>query len=350
LTWARNDPGGGGGWGIAFSLVRPTMRRMSALSTISETLVLESAALRSPWAMARRRFRRNIFAVAGMVVLALVLGACFSSLPWTLNNYNDQHDLLHVFEEPSWQFVFGTDSLSRDILTRFLLGGTISLAIGLAAALISVVIGTSVGLLSGYVGGRVDAFLMRLVDILYGLPYILLVILMRVVLVPIFTKFLQQLTNNPESSAVAAWANILVLLVGIASVSWLTMARVVRGQVLSLREQPFIEACRALGYTNPRILLQHILPNLVGPILVYATLTVPQAILSESFLSFLGLGIQAPLPSWGNMASEGIDALNPVQVRWWLILWPCLGLSVTLLCLNFVGDGLRDALDPKSSR
>jgi peptide/nickel transport system permease protein/oligopeptide transport system permease protein len=144
------------------------------------------------------------------------------------------------------------------------------------------------------------------------------------------------------------WANIFILLVGIGAVSWLTLARVVRGQVMSLRDQPFIEAARALGFPWHRIISKHILPNLVGTIVVYGTLTVPAAILSESFLSFLGLGIQAPLPSWGNLAADGTEALNPVHIRWWLITWPCLGLSVALLSLNFLGDGIRDALDPKA--
>jgi len=187
---------------------------------------------------------------------------------------------------------------------------------------------------------------MRVVDLLYGLPYILLVILMRVSLVPFMTDFLERIGMNGASAG--QWANIVVLLVGIGSVSWLTLARVVRGQVMSLRDQPFVEAARAMGFGWRRIVGRHILPNLVGTIVVYGTLTVPAAILSESFLSFLGLGIQAPLPSWGNLASDGTEALNPVYVRWWLITWPCVGLSVALLCLNFVGDGVRDALDPKA--
>jgi ABC-type dipeptide/oligopeptide/nickel transport system permease subunit len=240
----------------------------------------------------------------------------------------------------------GTDSLGRDLLARFLLGGAISLSIGIASALIAILIGTAVGVIAGYVGGKTDAFLMRIVDVLYGLPYILLVILMRVALVAPFTAALQKLGIN--GAAAGTWANILVLLVGIGAVSWLTMARVVRGQVMSLRDLPFIEAARALGLSPRRILWRHIVPNLIGTIVVYGTLTVPAAILSESFLSFLGLGIQDPLPSWGNLASQGIEALNPVHLRWWLLAWPCAGLSLALLCLNFLGDGIRDALDPRS--
>jgi len=232
----------------------------------------------------------------------------------------------------------GTDTLGRDLRARFLMGGAISLSIGLCSVLVAVLIGTAVGLIAGYTGGRVDALLMRVVDVLYGLPYILLVILMRVALVPLVAGMVD-----------AMWANFLVLLVGIGAVSWLTLARVVRGQVMSLREQPFVEAARALGFGGARILGRHILPNLVGTIVVYGTLTVPAAVLSESFLSFLGLGIQPPLPSWGNLAADGMEALNPVLVRWWLIAWPCAGLSLALLALNFVGDGLREAIDPKGS-
>lgn len=300
--------------------------------------------MQTPWQLARRRFWKNRLAVLGGVVLVGLVALCFLGLPYALGasdsgvrRYEDQYKLAHVLEAPGGGFALGTDRLGRDLLARFLLGGAISLAIGLASAGISVLIGTSVGLLAGYAGGRTDAVLMRIVDVLYGLPYILLVILLRVALVPLLARWTG-----------ATWANVLVLLAGIGAVSWLTMARVVRGQVLSLRDQPFVEAARALGYGNRRILLRHLLPNLVGPIVVYATLTVPQAILAESFLSFLGLGIQEPLPTWGSLASEGIALVNPIRVYWWLILWPCLGLSITLLALNFLGDGLRDALDPKS--
>jgi ABC-type dipeptide/oligopeptide/nickel transport system permease subunit len=252
----------------------------------------------------------------------------------------------------------GTNALGQDLRPRFFFGGAISLSLGIASALIAILIGTSVGLLAGYVGGRTDATLMRIVDILYGLPYILLVMIMRVSLVPYFayviagTGFnlqrLHLLSASLPDSTISQWSNFLVLLVGIGSVSWLTLARVVRGQVLSLRDQPFIEAARALGFPARRIIARHILPNILGTIIVYGTLTVPAAVLSESFLSFLGLGIQPPIPSWGNLASEGMEALNPVRVQWWMITWPCAALSLALLALNFVGDGIREAFDPRS--
>ena len=318
------------------------IRGMTALA--APEIPRPEEAIRSPWALARRRFLRNHLAVIGLALLTLLLLACFLTIPWTKNHYADQQNLQHVLEKPSPQFPMGTDSLGRDLLSRFLLGGALSLSIGLASAFIAIVIGTGVGVIAGYFGGRTDALLMRIVDIMYGLPYILLVILMRVALVAPMKVLLLHMMNGAIAEQTA---NVLVLLVGIGAVSWLTMARVVRGQVLSLRDQPFVEAARAMGLTGPRILWKHIMPNLVGIIVVYGALTVPNAILSESFLSFLGLGIQQPLPSWGNLDSEGIDALNPIHIRWWLITWPCLGLSIALLCLNFLGDGIRDALDPK---
>jgi oligopeptide transport system permease protein len=222
------------------------------------------------------------------------------------------------------------------VASRVLYGGSISLGIGLAAAAIAVVIGVAWGAVAGYAGGRVDSIMMRLVDVLYGLPYVLLVILIKLAFEP------------PLAAALgsARAANIVILFLAIGSVSWLTMARVVRGQVMSLSVQPFVEAARATGASAGRILLRHILPNLVGPVLVYATLIVPQAVLQESFLSFLGIGIADPVPTWGSLAAEGVSHLNAVRVYWWLVLWPCAALGVTLLSLNFIGDGLRDALDP----
>ena len=217
------------------------------------------------------------------------------------------------------------------------------------------VLGVSVGLVAGYRGGWVDAVLMRLVDVLYGLPYILLVILFKVALErPLVTVLdygrarLVKASDAEKLFNSGAAANLIVLFLAIGLVSWLTMARVVRGQVLSLRGQPFIEACRASGLTEWRIFSRHLLPNLIGPIAVYATLIVPQAILQESFLSFLGIGVQAPMPTWGSLASDGLlPALNTINPRWWLLVIPCTLLGLTLLSLNFAGDGLRDVFDPK---
>jgi len=300
----------------------------------------------------RRRFLNPAW--VGGVILAAVFAVCVLTLPLTLasgprgGRYYDQQYLDAHHSAPSlasigdgaasrWHLLLGTDALGRSVLHRGLLGGSISLGIGLAAAAITVIIGTSWGLIAGYAGGRVDALMMRFVDILYGLPYILLVVLINVALQEPFQQWLG-----------AAVGNVVTLLLAIGVVSWLTLARVVRGQVLSLRSQPFVEAARATGCSTPRILAHHVLPNLIGPIIVYTTLTVPQAILQESFLSFLGIGVQAPLPSWGNLAAAGLTELNPVKSHWWLLALPCVLLGVTLLALNFVGDGLRDRFDPKS--
>lgn len=296
-------------------------------------------------------------------------------------------------------YVLGTDVLGRSLLIRCLTGGGISLGIGLAAAFISVLIGTLYGALSGYAGGRVDAVMMRVVDVLYGLPYILLVVLLAVASDALVDEYLsrnkartmyvqaqaqaaleaQQRPATPRDvrilvdrggAQVEAWRveservypsrqisegsrtalDVVTLLVAIGGVSWLTMARVIRGQVLSLKSQPFVEAARALGLSRRRIFLRHLLPNLMGPIIVYATLTVPQAILQESFLSFLGIGVKPPLPSWGNLAADALVELNPYESNWWLLAFPCLLLGSTLLALNFVGEGLREALDPKRAR
>lgn len=285
------------------------------------------------------------------------------------------------------KFFLGSDALGRSLFVRILVGGTISIGVGLAAALISVVIGTLYGAAAGYVGGRTDAVMMRIVDILYGLPYILLVVLIAVAADGAIDRW--QRTRIAEASAErAAWVeqqlasvasseaarpdiearaatmfttgelsggqraaiDVLALLVAIGGVSWLTMARVVRGQVLSLKAQPFVESARAIGAPVPWIFRKHLLPNLLGPIIVYATLTVPQAILQESFLSFLGIGVKPPLPSWGNLAADGLSELNRHRSHWWLLLFPCLMLGVTLLGLNFVGEGLREAFDPKRAR
>lgn len=235
----------------------------------------------------------------------------------------------------SW---LGHDDLGRSLLYRLAPAFLLSLVIGLSAAFVAVVIGTLWGATAAMAGGRVDLILMRVVDVLYGLPYILMVILLKIAL----TRPLTALIGD------AAVANFVVLLVAIGGVSWLTMARVIRGQVLSLRQQPFVEAARAAGASPAHILRRHLLPNLVGPIVVYATLVMPQAILQESFLSFLGIGIQQPTPSLGNLAAEGVHAVNLYVDYWWLIVFPCGVLAALLLALNFIGDGLRDAYDPRA--
>jgi oligopeptide transport system permease protein len=297
--------------------------------------------------MPRRKWRvANGRIAAGGMILAIVVLACVATLPWTLSPkssiYYENAQLDQARRPPSMISVsrwLGTDLQGRSLLGRCLLGGAISLAIGLAAAAISVTLGVGVGLVAGYRGGWIDSLLMRIVDVLYGLPYILMIILLKIALQ-------KPLSNGLHLSSAAG--DLVVLFLAIGLVSWLTMARVVRGQVLSLRGQPFIEACRASGIGAGRIFLRHLLPNLVGPIVVYATLIVPQAILQESFLSFLGIGIEPPLPTWGSLASDGLlPALNPIYGRWWLLVMPCVLLGITLLSLNFLGDGLLEVFDPR---
>ncbi len=218
-------------------------------------------------------------------------------------------------------------------------GLLVSLGIGLAAAGVAVVIGTAWGAAAALAGGRWDLAMMRIVDVLYGLPYILMVILLKIALARPLTALL---------AGHSQYADLVILFLAIGGVSWLTMARVIRGQVLSLRSQPFVEAARAAGAGPVHILRRHMLPNLIGPIFTYAALVIPQAILQESFLSFLGIGVQQPTPSLGRLAADGVEAVNTFVGYWWLIVFPCVALVVTLLALNFISDALRDAFDPKS--
>lgn len=253
--------------------------------------------------------------------------------------------------DPVPPYMLGTDKFGRSLLVRCLAGGGISIGVGVAAAAVSVCIGVLWGALAGWMGGRVDAFMMRTVDVLYGLPYILLVVLFAVAGEAMIDRLRTSGSTAGEiASRHQSVVEFIVLLLAIGGVSWLTMSRVIRGQVLSLKSRPFIEAARAAGIGPVGLFFRHLLPNLLGPIIVYATLTVPQAMLQESFLSFLGIGVKPPLPSWGNLAAEGLSELNPVRVRWWLLVFPCVLLAVTLVSLNVVGESLREAFDPRSRR
>ncbi len=241
--------------------------------------------------------------------------------------------------------VLGTDGLGRDVMARVLAGGLFSLLVGFSSAAVAVVIGTAWGAAAGFAGGRTDAVLMRIVDVLYGLPSILLVVLLAIAVEGMLGRVGDRLSPGASQAV-----GLAVLLVAIGGTSWQTMSRVVRGQVLSLRAQPFMESCRAVGVPAHRQFLSHVLPNLVGTIAVYATLAVPAAILSESFLSFLGIGVREPLPSWGNLASAGLSEVNLVRSRWWLLAAPCALIAVTLVALNFIGDSLRARFDPTATR
>ena len=290
-----------------------------------------------------QRWRRIPAGGLGGAILLMIVGPCLLTLPWSIRHYDDQRlDENRSLLSPSIAAPMGTDALARSMLPRCLLGGAISLGIGIASAAIAVVIGVAWGATAGYAGGHVDAVMMRIVDVLYGLPYILLVVLLDLALKPWVTQRLESLPAVNQN-AVTALADVITLLLAIGGLSWLTMARVIRGQVLSLRTRPFIEAARAGGARPIRIFFHHLLPNLIAPIIVYATLTVPVAILQESFLSFLGIGVQLPLPSWGNLASEGMAQIHAIGQRWWLLLWPCLLLGITLMALNFLGESLRQS-------
>ena len=252
-------------------------------------------------------------------------------------------EVLQQLAPPAYQTTgwLGYDDLGRSLLVRLGPALLISLLIGTAAALLATGVGVLWGAVAALAGGWVDAVLMRIVDVLYSLPYLLTVILLRIALTRPLTALL---------GGHAEVAQVLILLLAIAGVSWLTMARVIRGQVLSLRGQPFVEAARAAGAGPVRVLRVHLLPNLAGPIIVYATLIVPQAILQESFLSFLGLGVQQPVPSLGRLAADGVQSVNTFVGFWWLLVWPSVVLGGTLLALNFLGDALRDALDPHAAQ
>ncbi len=311
----------------------------------------------------------------GAAILILIAVPCIVTLPWSLDRYDDQRLGAQGDDPrrpPTLAEPFGTDQLGRSIFWRCLLGGAISLGIGASAALIAVFTGVVWGAVSGYTGGRTDAAMMRTVDVLYGLPYVLLVVILGVAFEPQVTDLVKRLGNftvGPDgwlTREAGTVANVLTLLAAIGGVSWLTMARVIRGQVLSLRAQPFVEAARACGVGPAGMMTRHLLPNLLGPIIVYATLTVPSAILQESFLSFLGIGVRPPLPSWGNLAAEAMAELSVfgqaasidgsatgqggAQFKWWLLFWPCALLGLTLMALNFLGDALRERFDPRGRR
>ncbi len=278
----------------------------------------------SLWQDAWRRLQKNRLALMGLgVLITMTLAALMT--PWIAPYSYDAQNLALGAAPPSAQHWLGTDTLGRDLLTRILYGSRISLMVGFVATGVALGIGILYGTIAGYAGGRVDAAMMRLVDIMYALPFMIFIILLMVV----FGR------------------NIVLLFFAIGAVEWLTMARIVRSQVQTLRQQEFIEAAVSLGLSRWLIIRRHLIPNTLGPVIVYTTLTIPGVILLEAFLSFLGLGIQPPQSSWGSLISAGVETMEEYP---WLLLFPGLVLSITLFALNFLGDGLRDALDPRAAK
>ncbi|AUH00811.1 oligopeptide ABC transporter permease OppC [Pectobacteriaceae bacterium CE70] len=295
-------------------------RNLEAVDSFSERLEIEG---RSLWQDARRRFIHNRAALTSLIVLILItLFVILAPMLSPFNYADTDWNMMSSAPDLASGHYFGTDSSGRDLLVRVAIGGRISLMVGVAAALIAVVVGTLYGAVSGYLGGKVDSVMMRLLEILNSFPFMFFVIL----LVTFFGQ------------------NILLIFVAIGMVSWLDMARIVRGQTLSLKRKEFIEAALVCGVSTRGIVLRHIVPNVLGVVVVYASLLVPSMILFESFLSFLGLGTQEPLSSWGALLNDGA---NSMEVAPWLLFYPAGFLVITLFCFNFIGDGLRDALDPK---
>jgi oligopeptide transport system permease protein len=295
----------------------------------------------SLWQDAWRRLRKNRFAVAGLCVVAFVVLASITgpmiierATGYTYDYIPRDTALIRAmppFTGPdgsfSWTHPMGTDNAGRDILARVLLGGRISLMVGLISTLVSLVIGVSYGATAGFLGGRLDDLMMRIVDVLYALPYMMIVI----VLLAMF-------------GGQSPFGQLILLFISLGAVSWLTTARIVRGQVISLKNQEFVLAARATGVSSLRIVARHLVPNTLGPVIVYATLTIPSVMLLEAFLSFLGIGVQAPLASWGSLAADGIQN---IAIFPWQLICPGVTMAITLFSLNFLGDGLRDALDPQ---
>jgi peptide/nickel transport system permease protein/oligopeptide transport system permease protein len=288
-----------------------------------------------------QRLIRNRVAVAAMAILALV--GLFAVVGPSVF-HTDAHSTSRAqFEPPSSAHLFGTDVNGRDLFSRVLEGARISLLVGLSGAAVSFFIGSAYGLIAGYAGGKVDGFMMRFVEILYAIPRLILIIIATFV----FDPMLKTRLSDVWGGRLVGYSKIMILVLALGVIEWLTMARIVRGQVLSLKAQQFVSAARALGQSHFKIITRHLLPNVIGIVIVYLTLTIPAVILDESFLSFLGLGIQAPQASWGSLLSDGAQAINPVESFWWLLLFPAAVMSITLLALNFLGDALRDALDPR---
>jgi oligopeptide transport system permease protein len=303
----------------------------------------------SLWSDAWIRLKKNRMAMVSLVILFIIGTFCFIIPIFSFIPDPNNQNLSNTFQAPDGNHLLGTDQSGRDLLARLLYGGQISLLVGVVATTVSVIIGLSYGSIAGYAGGKTDSIMMRIVDILYGLPFLVLVIL--------FSLLISEHAKDLTDSMITRWPdhevvikkviNLVPLFVAIGALGWLTMARVARAQDISLKQHEFVEAAISLGLSHRKILLRHIMPNMLGPIIVYATLTVPGFVLTEATLSFLGLGVESPNSSWGILLSEGA---NYMETHPSLLIIPSITFSLTLFALNFLGDGLRDALDPKAAK
>lgn len=309
----------------------------------------------SLWRDAWKRLLKNKLAVFGLVVVMLMAFVCFigpyiweaitGNTPDYIPSNVGSGELVKSFP-PSLKHPMGTDDSGRDMFSRVMQGGRISLMVGIISTFVSLLVGVSYGAIAGYLGGRIDNFMMRFVDLLYSIPYILIVIVLLAAFggnnAPTVVKAISDGFGGGQGLS-----QIFMLFFAIGFISWLTMARVVRGQILSLKNQEFVLAAKATGVSTPAIIFKHLVPNVLGPVIVYATLTIPQVMLSEAFLSFLGIGVQAPYASWGSLVSDGI---KNISIFPWQLIFPGVTMALTLFSLNFLGDGLRDALDPQTRK
>ena len=292
---------------------------------------------RSPWL----KLRRNPAAIVSAIILFCV--ALVAICGPALSPIGASEVTRSSFLPPSSQHLFGTDLNGRDLLYRIFLGARISLLVGVAGALVSFIVGIVYGIVAGYTGGRIDSVMMRLVDVLYSIPRLIFLL----VLISALDPLLRRQMESHGLQGFIGYSKVILLILSLGLTEWLTMARIIRGQVLGLKSQQFVLAARSIGQNHTNIIFRHLLPNLIGVALVYLTLTVPAVILDESFLSFLGVGIQAPLASWGLLLSDAAQMIIPIKGYWWLLAFPVVAMSLTLVALNFLGDGLRDAFDPR---
>ena len=303
----------------------------------------------SLWSDAWLRLKKNRMATASLFILIFITVLCFVLPIFDIIKDPNSQNLENTFQSPDGTHLLGTDQVGRDLLARLLLGGQISILVGIVATTLSVIIGVSYGSIAGYIGGKTDSIMMRIVDVLYGLPFLVIIILFSILISEHMEVASETMIEDWgwNKTAVLKFANLVPLFIAISALGWLTMARMARAQVMSVKKQEYIEAAMSLGLSHWKILTRHIMPNILGSIIVYTTLTVPGFILTEASLSYLGLGVESPNSSWGILLKEGA---NYMETQPQLLIIPSILFSITLFALNFLGDGLRDALDPKAAK